>query len=340
MQGFTEAAREQIGRYESSIRNAATILRRGTVTGLRGLAIFASGPRLTAGALCRIETRTAEVPSQAVGFGRDGVVLIPLERGAVESGDSVVAEGFDADVRVGFDAIGRVIDGLGRPMDGREMPDLPESWSLWGRKLNAAQKRPVATVLDVGVRAVNSFLTVGRGQKIGLFAGTGVGKSVLLGMMARHTEADVVVCALVGERSREVREFVERILGERLQSAVVVVAPQSEPAPLKIRAALLAACYAEYFRDRGKNVLLLFDSLTRLCMAQREIAISLGEPPQSRGYPSSAFSLLASFLDRIGNSEMDGTLTGIFTVLVEGDDLTEPVADAARSMLDGHIVLS
>jgi len=339
VQGFIESAREPLKKYESSLRGAVTIVRRGTVQGSRGLAIFASGPSLPVGAVCRIESGSSEIPSQVVGFGSEGVVLIPFERGAVESGDSVAAEGFEVGVPVGFGAIGRVLNGLGEPLDGHAPPDLTDLWPLWGRRINAAKKKGVETALDVGVRVVNSFLTVGRGQKIGLLAGTGVGKSVLLGMMARHTEADVVVCALVGERSREVREFVDRILGDRLHDSLVVVAPQSDPAPLRIHAALLAACYAEYFRDCGKNVLLLFDSLTRFCMAQREIAISLGEPPQSRGYPSSAFSLLASLLERIGNSEGGGALTGIFTVLVEGDDLTEPVADAARSMLDGHIVL-
>lgn len=340
MQRFIESARNELPIYARAISEAPTIVRRGTVDAVRGLAIFASGPNLPVGAVCRIETEQSEMNAQVVAFGKGGIVLIPLEKGTVELESSVIAERFDAEVNVGFDAIGRVLDGTGSPLDGRISPMLNEQWPFLGRKINTAKKKHVSQVLDVGTRSINAFLSIGRGQKVGLFSGSGVGKSVLLGMIARHTEADVVVCALVGERSREVREFLDRIIGERIKKAVVIVAPQSDPAPLKVRAALLATCYAEYFRDQGLNVLVLFDSLTRLCMAQREIAISFGEPPQSRGYPSSAFSLLCNLLDRVGNSELDGTLTGIFTVLVEGDDLTEPVADAARSMLDGHIVLN
>lgn len=340
MQRFIESAKRELPIYERALSNAPTIVRRGIVNSVRGLTIFSSGPNLPVGAVCRIESERSEVNAQVVAFGEEGIVLIPLEKGAVESGDSVIAEKFDAEINVGFGAIGRVLDGLGRPLDNRPFPELADSMPLLGRSVNAAKKKVVATVLDVGVRSINAFLSIGRGQKIGLFSGSGVGKSVLLGMMARHTEADIVVCALIGERSREVREFLDRIIGDRLKKAVVIVAPQSDPAPLKVRASLMAASYAEYFRDKGLNVLLLFDSLTRLCMAQREIAISFGEPPQSRGYPPSALSLLGNLLDRIGNSEFEGTLTGVFTVLVEGDDLTEPVADTARSMLDGHIVLN
>jgi len=340
MQRFIDSAKGDLSLYERALSEVPTVVRRGTVNAVRGLAIFSSGPSLPVGAVCRIETDQSEVNAQVVAFGKDGLVLIPLEKGTVENEGSVIAERLDAEVNVGFDAIGRVLDGTGSPLDGRISPVLNERWPFAGRKINTAKKKHVAQALDVGTRSINAFLSIGRGQKVGIFSGSGVGKSVLLGMMARHTEADIVICALIGERSREVREFLDRIIGERLKKAVIIAAPQSDPAPLKVRAALLAACYAEYFRDQGLNILVLFDSLTRLCMAQREIAISFGEPPQSRGYPSSAFTLLSNLLDRVGNSELDGTLTGIFTVLVEGDDLTEPVADAARSMLDGHIVLN
>jgi flagellum-specific ATP synthase len=235
--------------------------------------------------------------------------------------------------------LGRVLDALGRPLDGRGPIELEAEYPLYGERMNPLDRRPIRDPLDLGVRAINALLTCGRGQRLGIFAGSGVGKSALLGMMARYTRAEVTVIALVGERGREVREFVERDLGDGLSRSVVVAATSDQPPLVRIRGAFLATTIAERFRDQGRDVLLMMDSLTRVAMAQREIGLSVGEPPSARGYTPSVFGLLPRLLERAGQGR-EGSITGLYTVLVEGDDMNEPIADAARSLLDGHVALS
>jgi flagellum-specific ATP synthase len=241
---------------------------------------------------------------------------------------------------VGDGILGRVIDGLGHPIDGKGPLNCRESIPIYQAAANPMKKRRIAEPLDLGVRSINGLLTCGRGQRMGIFAGSGVGKSVLLGMVARHTEAKVNVIGLIGERGREVREFIEKDLQDGINHSIVVVATSDQPPLIRVRAAFLTIALAEYFRDQGNDVLLLMDSLTRFAMAQREIGLAIGEPPTTKGYPPSVFSLLAKLLERAGNGEGEGAMTAIYTVLVEGDDLDDPIADASRSILDGHIVLS
>ncbi|HMV40144.1 MAG TPA: FliI/YscN family ATPase, partial [Plasticicumulans sp.] len=244
-------------------------------------------------------------------------------------------------VPLGDGLLGRVLDGNGRMLDGWPAPLDVRPQPLAGRRLHPLERRPIREPLDVGVRAINALLTVGRGQRLGLFAGTGVGKSVLLGMMTRFTEADVIVVGLIGERGREVQEFIQEILGaEGLARAVVVAAPADDPPLKRLQGANLATRIAEYFRDQGRQVLLLMDSLTRYAQAQREIALAIGEPPATKGYPPSVFAKLPALVERAGNDEAGGSITAIYTVLAEGDDTNDPIADAARGILDGHIVLS
>jgi len=245
-------------------------------------------------------------------------------------------------VLVGPELLGRVIDGRGRPLDDRGPLRARHKMPLQGKEINPLKRTPINEVLDVGVRAINSLCPIGRGQRMGLFAGSGVGKSVLLGMMTRYTEADIVVVGLIGERGREVKEFVQEILGERgLRKAVVVAAPADSSPLMRIHGAMQATSIAEHFRDQGKNVLLLMDSLTRFAQAQREIALAIGEPPATKGYPPSVFARLPQLVERAGNgAENSGSITAFYTVLVEGDDHADPIADAARAILDGHIVLS
>jgi flagellum-specific ATP synthase len=242
-------------------------------------------------------------------------------------------------VGVGDGLCGRILDGLGRPLDGRGPVEADAEYPLYGQRLNPLDRRPIREPLDLGIRAINALLTCGRGQRLGIFAGSGVGKSALLGMMARYTRADVNVIALVGERGREVREFIERDLGSGLERSIVVAATSDQPPLVRLRGAFLAITIAEHFRDQGRDVLLMMDSLTRLAMAQREVGLSVGEPPSTRGYTPSVFTLLPRLLERAGQGPT-GSITGLYTVLVEGDDMNEPIADAARSLLDGHVVLS
>lgn len=314
----------------------------GHVTGIVGLTVQARGPAVSLGELCRLYPRSGEpVLAEVVGF-RDGhVLLMPIgDRDGLGPGCEVEALGHALRVPVGPQLIGRVLDGLGRPLDGRG-PLSAESYRLAaGHAPPPLRRRPVCEPLATGVRALDGLLTVGRGQRIGLFAGSGVGKSTLLGMIAKHSAADVNVVALIGERGREVLEFLERDLGpDGLARSVVIVATADEPAVVRLKAGFVATAIAEQFRDEGRNVMLMMDSLTRLCLAQREIGLAVGEPPATRGYPPSVFAMLPQLLERAGNSE-NGTLTGVYTVLVEGDDMNEPVADAVRGILDGHVVLS
>lgn len=316
----------------------------GRVAQAVGLVIEGYAPMTTVGELCHIsrEDGAGAIPAEVVGFRGDRVLLMPLgEMQGIGPGSRISMTGQVADLPVGQALLGRVLDGLGDPLDGKG-PIVPAArYPLHAGAPNPLQRARIRTPLDLGVRAINGFLTCGQGQKMGIFAGSGVGKSVLLGMISRYTKADVNVIALIGERGREVKEFLERDLGAATLQRTVVVVATSDQAPLvRLRAALVATAIAEYFRDAGRHVLLLMDSLTRLAYSQREVGLAIGEPPTTKGYTPSVFAMLPKLLERVGTGPGAGTITGLYTVLVDGDDLTDPIADAARSILDGHIVLS
>ena len=315
----------------------------GRVTNVIGLVIEGNGPGLPIGGVCSIVRRdgAAAISAEVVGFRENRVLLMPLgDVSGIEPGNRIVVERERPTFGVGPGLLGRVIDGLGAPLDGGGAIVAERETALYGQPINPLARAPIRQPLDVGVRALNALLTCGSGQRLGIFAGSGVGKSALLGMIARATRAAVNVIALIGERGREVREFIDRDLGpEGLARSVVVVATSDQPPLLRIRGAFLATAIAEYFRDSGLEVMLMMDSLTRLAMAQREVGLSIGEPPSARGYTPSVFAMLPRLLERAGATE-HGSVTGLYTVLVEGDDLNEPVADTARSLLDGHVVLA
>ena len=316
----------------------------GRLTRLVGLTLEAVGCVAPIGAHCRVVSpgHGEPVEAEVVGFADDRVFLMPAgDIHGLAPYARVVPSGGGSRVPLGDGLLGRVLDGNGRMLDGWPAPLDVRPQPLAGRRLHPLERRPIREPLDVGVRAINALLTVGRGQRLGLFAGTGVGKSVLLGMMTRFTEADVIVVGLIGERGREVQEFIQEILGaEGLARAVVVAAPADDPPLKRLQGANLATRIAEYFRDQGRQVLLLMDSLTRYAQAQREIALAIGEPPATKGYPPSVFAKLPALVERAGNDEAGGSITAIYTVLAEGDDTNDPIADAARGILDGHIVLS
>jgi FliI/YscN family ATPase len=314
----------------------------GRVAELVGLLVASDGPAAGAGDFCEAFTSSGRaVRMQVIGF-RDGRVLsMPLEEtSGLQLGDRIVARQEAARVDVGPALLGRVLDGFGRPLDGAPPVEPESSYGLFGAPPGPHDREPIRAPLITGVRAIDSLLTCGLGQRVGIFGGSGVGKSTLLGAMARHNSADVTVIALIGERNREVRGFLEHELSaEGLRRSVVVVATSDRPAPLRIRACFVALAVAEYFRDRGAKVLLVMDSVTRLAMAQREIGLAAGEPPSQKGYTPSVFSLLPKVFERAGCFAR-GSITGFFTVLVEGDDFNEPISDAVRGILDGHIILS
>ena len=315
----------------------------GQVVRVVGLLVESSGPAASVGELCEVRSPGAPpLPLEVVGF-RDGRLLsVPLgETAGIRPGDRIVSRGHSLTVPVGQGLLGRVVDGLGRPIDGKGAIVADDQAPLKPASLNPLDRDPVHLPIGTGVRAIDALLTCGRGQRIGVFGGSGVGKSTLLGMMARGTEADIVVLALVGERGREVRSFLEHDLGpDGLARSVVVVSTSDNPPLARLRAAHSATAIAEAFRDRGKNVLLMMDSVTRFAMAQREVGLAAGEPPTAKGYPPSVFALLPRLLERAGNVTNRGSITAIYTVLVEGDDTNEPISDAVRGILDGHIVLS
>jgi len=315
---------------------------RGSVTDVRGLVIEGNGPFVPVGSNVSIISGRQRMEAQVVGFRKDRILIMPYqEPQGLAPGASIVASGTESEVLVSDNMLGRVVDGLGRPIDNRPLAAIGELVPLYCDPPNPVMRKRIQDPFDLGVKAINTFLTVGQGQRIGIMAGSGVGKSTLLGMVAKHSSSDVNVIALVGERGREVREFLERDLGEEgLKRSVIVVATGNESALLRIRAAFFATSIAEYFRDQGKNVVLMVDSITRLAMAQREIGLAIGEPPSTRGYTPSVFSMLPKLLERAGTTSSGGAITGLYTVLVEGDDMNEPVADATRGILDGHIVLS
>ena len=331
-----------LDRYRDAMQNVPGRLEYGRVVEAVGLSIQSLGPQVSLGELCYVEQPSGEpLPAEVVGFREGRVILMPLGRSRDIAPGAAVRPAHEAfTVPAGDALIGRAIDAFGAPIDG--LPAiLPAERIPTDRPAPSPLARPlIRDVLPTGVKAIDAMTTLGAGQRIGIFSGPGVGKSVLLGMMARGSAADVAVIALVGERSREVQEFVMRDLGpEGMARSVVIVATSDEPALVRVQAAFTATAIAEYFRDKGKNVLLLFDSITRVATAQREVGLAAGEPPATRGYPPSAFAILPRLLERAGTAKV-GSITGFYTVLVEGDDMQEPVADAARSVLDGHIVLT
>lgn len=314
---------------------------RGRIEQIVGLTIEGRGPRGNIGELCFIAAPEGRIKAEIVGFRGEHTILMPFgEMGRVGPGCEIVASGDVFKIGVGPGLRGRVLDGLGRPLDGLP-PVVAERWiPVTAVARNPLERERIREALPLGIKAIDGLLTCGKGQRLGIFAGSGVGKSVLLGMIARNTEADVNVIALIGERGREVRDFIERDLGsEGLQRSVVVAATSDQPALVRIKGALVATAIAEYFRDEGQDVLLMMDSVTRFAMAQREVGLAVGEPPATRGYTPSVFALLPKLLERAGTSRK-GTITGLYSVLVDGDDLNEPIADAVRGTLDGHIVLS
>ena len=316
----------------------------GSLTRMVGLALEASGCQAAVGDVCDlVSSDGTRTEAEVVGFASDKLYLMPTgEVHGLAPSARVVPRQRAGLVRVGPSLLGRIIDGTGAPLDGLGPLHADERVKLLGQTINPLARHPIDTPLDVGVRSINALLTVGRGQRIGLFAGSGVGKSVLLGMMARYTSADVIVVGLIGERGREVKEFVERILGpEGRRRSVVVACPADNPPLIRLHGAWLATSIAEYFRERGLSVLLIMDSLTRFAQAQREIGLAIGEAPATKGYPPSVFARLPSLVERAGNGSTGrGSITAFYTVLTEGDDQQDPIADAARAILDGHVVLS
>jgi flagellum-specific ATP synthase len=316
----------------------------GRLVGASGLLLESVGCSLHTGQRCRIETVSGDwLEAQVVGFRDKVSYLMPFKHGAgLTTGARVLPEPAAASLQIGPSWLGRMVNGLGEPIDGLGRMKGEQRLDMSAPRVNPLKKQPVAEPLDVGVRAINAMLTLGRGQRVGLMAGSGVGKSVLLGLITRQTVADVVVVGLIGERNREVREFVELSLGaEGLKKAVLVIAPADESPLMRIMATELCHAIAAHFRDQGQNVLLLVDSLTRYAMALREVALALGEPPATRGYPPSVFSSLPQLVERAGNGEQAaGSMSAIYTVLAEGDDQQDPVVDTARAILDGHIVLT
>jgi FliI/YscN family ATPase len=325
----------------AALRGMTTLRYSGHVRELTGLLIASDGPAAAMGEFCEIRSGERAIRAQVVGFREGRILLMPLEEtGGVQSGDIVLARPEAARQEVGPGLLGRVLDGFGQPMDGGPGIQVEATYDLYAQPPGPLEREHIDKPLVTGVRAIDSLLPFGRGQRIGIFGGSGVGKSTLLGAMARHSSADVNVIALIGERNREVREFIEKELSaEGLARSVVVVATSDVPAPLRIRSGFVALAISEYFRDQGKSVLLVMDSVTRLAMAQREIGLASGEPPGQKGYTPSVFQLLPKMFERAGNFRK-GSITGFFTVLVEGDDFNEPICDATRAILDGHIILS
>ena len=333
-----------IQKFKDALHAASPMKLTGKVSQIIGLVIESQGPTVTVGELCYVNAHFAglpPIPAEVVGFREGHVLLMPVgEMQGIGPGCEVIATGRRLRVKVGPELLGRVLDGLANPIDGKGPILAKEEYPLQAPPPPPLTRPRIHDNLYVGVRAIDGLITLGDGQRIGIMAGSGVGKSTLLSMVARNTEADISVITLVGERGREVRDFIERDLGEEgLKRSVVVVATSDQPALVRIKGAMTGTAIAEYFRDQGHKVVLMMDSVTRFAMAQREVGLTIGEPPATRGYTPSVFALLPRLLERAGTSRK-GSITGIYTVLVDGDDMNEPIADAVRSILDGHIVLS
>ncbi|MEH6540251.1 flagellar protein export ATPase FliI [Halopseudomonas sp.] len=333
--------------YQQALHLPAQPVVEGRLIRMVGLTLEAEGCKAPVGSRCLVISDTlqgeSQIEAEVMGFAGSKIYLMPVDRlEGLQPGARVVPSAGGGKLPMGFAMLGRVVDGIGRPLDGKGSFKAEDWVDINGPTINPLKRHPIEETLDVGIRSINSLLTVGRGQRLGLFAGSGVGKSMLLGMMTRFTDADITIVGLVGERGREVKEFIEQILGEEGMARSVVVASPADDAPLmRLRAAMYCTRIAEYFRDQGKNVLLLMDSLTRFAQAQREIALAIGEPPATKGYPPSVFAKLPQLVERAGNAEQGGgSITAFYTVLSEGDDQQDPIADASRAILDGHVVLS
>ncbi|BBH20874.1 EscN/YscN/HrcN family type III secretion system ATPase [Paenibacillus baekrokdamisoli] len=338
-----KASKLDASKYIEHMKPIDPVRVNGKVTQVIGLTVESEGPDASIGDLCYIYPVKSSKPLKAevVGFRNNKVILMPLgDLHAIGPGCDVVGTGKPLTIQVGSELLGRVLDGLGQPLDGSHISSRMPHYSTHNQPSNPLMRPRVTEPLSIGVRAIDGLLTVGQGQRVGIFAGSGVGKSTLLGMVARNTSADVNVIALIGERGREVLEFIEKDLGpEGLARSVVIVATSDQPALIRIKGALIATTIAEYFRDRGLNVMLMMDSVTRYAMAMREVGLAIGEPPATRGYTPSVFANLPKLLERAGTGPR-GSITAFYTVLVDGDDMNEPIADAVRGILDGHIVLS
>lgn len=332
-----------LSKYFERLSDATLVQYKGRVSKVVGLTIESIGPQVQVGEMCKIFPVKSDVPvmAEVVGFTENAVLLMPLgDMQGISPGATVIASGNSHEVQVGDSLLGRVLDGLGQPIDDKESLNVSRAYPVNNMPPNPLSRMRIREPLPLGVKVIDGMLTCGRGQRIGIFAGSGVGKSTLLGMIARNTVADINVIGLIGERGREVKEFIENDLKEEgLSRSVVVVATSDQPALVRKKGALLATSIAEYFRDQGKNVILMMDSLTRFSMAQREVGLAIGEPPVTKGYPPSVFAELPRLLERSGNSDK-GSITALYTVLVDGDDMNEPIADTVRGILDGHIVLS
>lgn len=331
-------------KIDSAIKNSSTIGVNGKVSQVVGLIVEGHGPATSVGELCLIYPRDSDRPvtAEVVGFKEDRVLLMPLgDMHGISPGNLIVSPSKRANVKVGESLLGRVIDGHGEPLDGGGDIELEKELPIYSDPINPLIRKRIVEPLDVGVRTINGLLTLGKGQRMSIIAGSGVGKSILLGMIARNTSAEVNVIALIGERGREVREFIEKDLGEEgLKKSVVVVATSDESPLVRMRGAFVATTIAEHFREKGRDVLLMMDSITRFAMAQREVGLAVGEPPTTKGYPPSVFAHLPKLLERAGNSSGDGSITGLYSVLAEGDDINDPIVDSVRSIVDGHISLS
>lgn len=330
-------------KYKNAVSTHDFIKYSGRVSQVVGLTIESVGPAVKLGEVCHIYPLKSQTPiiAEVVGFKNNIVSLMPLgDMSGIGPGSKVEATGKPLMVKVDNSLLGRILDGLGNPIDGKKDIDSKLYYSVQNTPPNPLTRKNIRDVLPMGVKCIDGLLTIGKGQRVGIFAGSGVGKSTLMGMVARNTKADVNVIALVGERGREVREFIENDLqDEGLARSVVIVATSDQPALVRLKAAQLATSIAEYFRDQGKDVMLMMDSLTRFAMAQREVGLAVGEPPVTRGYTPSVFAIMPKLLERAGTSDI-GSITGLYTVLVDGDDMNEPIADTVRGILDGHIVLS
>ncbi len=329
--------------YLGTINSCQPITLEGKIVKVAGIVAEGHGPGLSVGSLCSIENSDGlNVHAEVVGFKDKRVILMPYgEMRGIRPGSRIVDISKRPIVQVGETYLGRVIDGLGHPIDGKGTISSETEYPIYGDVLNPLKREIIREAIDVGVGSINALITVGKGQRIAIMSGSGVGKSVLMGMIARNTSADVTVIALIGERGREVREFVERSLGEEgLKKSVVIAATSDAPALVRIRGAYLSTTLAEYFRDKGLDVILVMDSITRFAMSLREVGLAAGEPPSAKGYTPSVFTKIPKLAERAGTIEKRGSITGIYNVLVEGDDMTEPIADTVRSSVDGHIVLS
>lgn len=330
-------------KYLKAIDECRTVRLEGRIVKVAGIVAEADGPGLGVGSLCVIEDSEGDdIHAEVIGFKDNRVIIMPFgEMRGIKPGSRIFDMNRKPVVKVGDNFLGRVIDGLGNPLDEKGIVKSTSEYPVYGTVLNPLKRRVIKEVVDVGVRPINALVTIGKGQRMAVMAGSGVGKSVLMGMIAKNTSADVTVIALIGERGREVREFIDRSLGkDGLKKSVVVAATSDTPALVRIRGTYLATAIAEYFRDKGLDVILIIDSITRFAMSLREIGLAAGEPPSAKGYTPSVFTQLPKLLERAGTIEGKGSVTGIYNVLVEGDDMNEPIADAVRSIVDGHIVLS